>query len=142
MAKRKISFPKTPKEAFNEANRYFANAKETLLKTEIEYDRYKDRKYVKEASAMAYLAALSAIDGYLLSIDTPKDKLPTRIEEYEKALHKIPHNGKLISAMATVYENLHIFGYYRGGVGVNMIKEGFQKAKLIIDTLSKGASNG
>ncbi|MEW6483006.1 MAG: hypothetical protein AB1397_08470 [bacterium] len=44
---------------------------------------------------MAYLAALTAIDGYLLSIDTPKDKLPTSIDGYEKYLHKIPHNGKL-----------------------------------------------
>jgi len=138
MAKRKIAFPKNPESAFSNAKRYFTNAKETLAKSPIEYDRYKDEKYVKEASGMAYLAALQAIDGYLLSIGVSSDKLPTSITEYEKSLRKIPHNGKLMAAMATVYENLHILGYYRGGVGVGMIKEGFQKAKLIIDTLSKG----
>ena len=136
MTKRKIAFPKNPEEAFSNAKRYFANAKETLLSSEIEYDRYKDEKYVKEASAMGYLAALQAIDGYLLSTGITPDKLPTSITEYEKSLKKIPHNGKLMSAMATVYENLHIFGYYRGGVDVEMIKSGFSKAKLIINTLS------
>ncbi|MEW6102293.1 MAG: hypothetical protein AB1630_00505 [bacterium] len=29
-----------------------------------------------------------------------------------------------------------IFGYYQGGISVGMIKEGFQKAKFIIDTLT------
>ena len=138
MAKKKQARFETSIEAFQEAKRYFENAKENLSQSPIEYNRYKDKKYIKEASAMGYLAALSAIDGWLLSTGTSKDKLPTSIEEYEKATRKIPHNGKLMSALGTVYENLHIFGYYRGGVGVGMIKEGFSKAKLIIDTLSKG----
>lgn len=136
--KRKMTFPKNPQEAFSEAKRYFANARETLRKSPIEYDIYKDRKYVKEASGMAYLSALTAIDGYLLSQGTTKDKLPTSIEGYEKAIQKIPHNGRLMSALVVVYENLHIFSYYRGGVGVGMVKEGFRSAKFIIDTLSKG----
>ncbi|MEW6006634.1 MAG: DUF5618 family protein [bacterium] len=70
----------------------------------MEYDRYKDRKYVKEASAMAYLAALSAIDGYLLSIGTPQDKLPKSIDEYGTAMHKILHNGKFLY-FATFIQN-------------------------------------
>ena len=141
MPKKKAGFA-SPDEAFQEAKRYFENAKENLSQSPIEYNRYKDKKYVKEASAMGYLAALSAIDGWLLSAGTSKDKLPTSIEEYEKATRKIPHNGKLMSALGTVYENLHIFGYYRGGVDVEMIKSGFSKAKLIIDTLNKGTKKG
>ncbi len=130
--------PKEPKDAFSKAIRYLKNAKETLAKSPIEYDLYKDEKYVKEASGMAYLAALTAIDGYLLSIGRTPDKLPASITEYEDAMRKIPHNGKLMSALVCVYQNLHIFGYYRGGVATGMIKEGFQKARLIIDTLSTG----
>ncbi|MEW6007842.1 MAG: DUF5618 family protein [bacterium] len=132
-------FPKDPGEAFSEAKRYLENAKETLARSPIEYGAYKDRKYVKEASAMGYVAALTAIDGYLLSIGTSRDKLPTSIDEYTKSLRKIPHNGKLMTALTVLYENLHIFGYYRGGVSVEMIKDGFQKARFIIDTLSKGS---
>ncbi|MEW5767917.1 MAG: DUF5618 family protein [bacterium] len=140
--KKAIEKKEEPEELFTEAKRYFKNAKETLSKTEIEYGRYKDKKYVKEASAMAYLSALSAIDGYLLSTGIAKDKLPTSIEEYTKSIKKIPHDGKLRAALNTAYENLHILGYYRGGVDIDMIKSGFQKAKLIIDTLSKGVKNG
>ena len=141
MSKKKAGFA-SPDEAFSEAKRYFENAKESLSLSPIEYDIYKDKKYVKEASAMGYLAALSAIDGWLLLQGTTSDKLPTSIEGYEKATRKIPHNGKLMSALVVVYQNLHIFGYYRGGVDVEMIKSGFSKAKLIIDTLSKGVVNG
>ena len=140
MSKKKRGF-ETSEEAFSEAQRYFENAKETLTKSIIEYDIYKDKKYVKEGCAMGYVAALSAMDGWLLASNTPKDKLPTSIEGYEKAVRKIPHNGKLMSALIVVYENLHIFGYYRGGVDVVMIKSGFSKAKLIIDILSKGVNN-
>ncbi|MEW6102299.1 MAG: DUF5618 family protein [bacterium] len=128
---------KDPKEAFSEANRYFANAKATLVKSPIEYNIYKDKKYVKEGCAMAYLSALEAINGYLLSSGMSDDKIPTSITEYTRAMRKIPHNGKLMAALTTVYQNLHIFGYYRGGVAVGMIKEGFKSAKLIIDTLKK-----
>ncbi|MEW6102297.1 MAG: DUF5618 family protein [bacterium] len=142
MAKKWLSKPKDAQIAFSNAKRYFTNAKESLLKSPIENDIYKDEKYTREASGMAYLSALAAIDGYLLSIGTSSDKLPASIEEYTKYLRKIPHNGKLMDALTVVYQNLHIFGYYRGGVGVNMIKEGFTKAKLIIDTLSKGEING
>ena len=135
MSKKKRGF-ETSEEAFSEAQRYFENAKETLTKSIIEYDIYKDKKYVKEASAMGYLSALAAIDGWLLSRGKNPDELPTSIYEYEKAMKKIPHNGKLMSALIVVYENLHILGYYRGGVDVEMIKSGFSKAKLIINTLS------
>ncbi|MEW6687051.1 MAG: DUF5618 family protein [Candidatus Edwardsbacteria bacterium] len=45
-------------------------------------------------------------------------------------------NGRIKNAFSTVYENLHIFGYYRGGTDVDMIKGGFEKAKIIIEVLS------
>jgi len=133
--KRKLSIPKTPEEAFEEADKLYKNAKDVLSKIPIGYGLYKDAKRVKEACAICYLAPLKAIDGYLLSSGITPDKLPTSIIEIEKALQRIPHNGKLIASMTIVYQNLHIFGYYRGGIGVDMIKEGFRHAKVIIDTL-------
>jgi hypothetical protein len=135
--KKRLVIPKTPEEAFKEAEKLYNNAKEILSKSPIEYGLYKDTKCVKEACGLCYLAPLKAIDGYLLSIGTPPDKLPTSIIEIEKALQKIPRNGKLMAAMTAVYQNLHILGYYRGGVEVEMIKAGFKHAKFIIDTLSK-----
>ena len=124
--------------SIGEAYRYLANAKETLSKSPIEYGRYTDSKYVREAAGMAYLAALKAIDVYLISIGLERKVLPKSIDGYWNLIRKkIPLNGKLTASVNTVYENLHIFAYYRGGVGVEMVKEGFSNAKKIIDMLSK-----
>ncbi len=129
--------PKTPQEAFAEAEIFYKNAKENLKKSPIEFGGYQKPKYVKEASAMGYLAALRAIDGYLLSKGVLPQNLPSSIIEYQKAILKVPQNGKLLIALEVAYQNLHIFGYYRGGISVEMIKDGFSKARLIIDTLAK-----
>jgi len=124
--------------SISEVYRYLANAKETLSKSPIEYGRYTDSKYVREAAGMAYLAALKAIDVYLISIGLERKVLPKSIDGYWNLIRKkIPLNGKLTASVNTVYENLHIFAYYRGGVGVEMVKEGFSNAKKIIDMLSK-----
>lgn len=134
---KKLALPKSAEEALNEAKKYFDNAKESLKKSHIEFGRYKEPKYVKEGAGMCYLAALRAIDSYLLRNGMKPDKLPTSIEEYIKSLRKVPHNGKLIASLKTVYENLHIFAYYRSGVDVEMIKSGFTRAKEIIDIFAK-----
>ena len=132
----KRAIPKTKQEALSESMRFYANAKETLKKSSIEYKIYKDSKYVRESSGMAYLAALKAIDGYLLGIGVDHAKLPKSIQGYEAAINKIPKNGKLRSYLNIVYENLHILAYYRGGVSVEMVKEGFARTKDIINMLS------
>jgi hypothetical protein len=130
--------PKTKDEAISEAKRFLKNAKEILSKTEIEYGKiYKDPKATREAAGIAYLAALLAIDGYLISKGTPKDKLPTSIDGYMDAVRKIPRNGKLMANLITAYQNLHILAYYRGGVNVDMIKAGLKSVEEIINILEK-----
>jgi hypothetical protein len=130
--------PKTKEEAISEAKRFLKNAKEILSKTEIEYGKiYKDPKATREAAGIAYLAALLAIDGYLISKGTPKDKLPTSIDGYMDAVRKIPRNGKLMANLITAYQNLHILAYYRGGVNVDMIKAGIKSVEEIINILEK-----
>jgi hypothetical protein len=137
MAKKRFAIPKTLEEAFAEAYKLYENAKELLAKAPIEYGIYKDTQRVKEVCEIGYFAPLRAIDSYLLATGTLSDKLPTSIVELEKTLAKIPCNDKLMTAMPLLYQNLHILGYYRGGVGIEMIKEGFKHAKFIVDRLSK-----
>lgn len=50
---------------------------------------------------------------------------------------KIPLNGKLNAALTIVYQNLHIFAYYRGGLSTQMVKEGFESARKVIEMISK-----
>jgi hypothetical protein len=133
--KKPQTIPRTKGEAIAEAKRYLKNAKEILSKVKIEYDRYTDPKLVSEAAGVAYLAALKAIDGYLLGKGISPEKLPASIEEYFSVISKIPKNGKLKAHLSTAYENLHIFAYYRGGVSVDMIKAGIKSVEEIIKML-------
>ncbi|MEW6687240.1 MAG: DUF5618 family protein [Candidatus Edwardsbacteria bacterium] len=128
---------KTLEKSFLNAERYYRNAKEFLRQAKIEYGIYKDEKPVREACGLGYLAALQAIDGFLLQMGLTKDKLPTSIDGYQSALKKYAaRDGKVMAALTVVYQNLHILGYYRGGVDVEMIKSGFEKARFVIEHLS------
>jgi hypothetical protein len=128
----------SPHAYIQEAYRYFANAKERLKDAPIQHNRYQDVKPMREACGTCYLAVLLAIDGYLLRRGVSPDQLPTTTEGYWAAIENhIPINGKLTNAFFIAYENLHIFGYYRGGSSTDMVKAGFQNAKLVIDTLAK-----
>ncbi|MEI6436408.1 MAG: DUF5618 family protein [Bacteroidota bacterium] len=134
-----MSKPKTTENEYTiaEAYRYLANAKETLCKSPIEYGRYIDKKYVSEASGIAYLAALRALDAYLLNKGIPEKKLPKSIEGYWVFIKQhIPLNGKLSASLRIVYEDLHLGAYYRGFTSVNVIKDGLLHVKKIIEMIN------
>jgi hypothetical protein len=123
---------------FLEAERYYNNAKERLKEAKIEYNRYQDIKPVRGACGTCYLAVLLALDGYFISRGIEDEYLPSTTAGYRECLNKyLTHNGKVRQAFSLVWEDLHVAGYYRGHSGVEMIKEGFKNAKIIIDTLSK-----
>ncbi len=126
------------KELIKEAKRYLANGKETIAKSPIEGKLYADEKYVREGAGIAYLAALKAIDGYLVGKGISKDKLPKSIEEYWTMKKKhIPHNGKFSQSLTIAYQNLHISAYYQGAQSVSLVKEGMQAVKEIITMLEE-----
>jgi len=124
--------------SISEAYRYLANAKETLSKSPIEYGRYKDPKYVREAAGIAYLAALKALDVYFVSIGIEKKILPKSIDGYWDLIRKkVPLNGKLTAAISTIYENLHVDAYYRGHTNTDLVKAGFGNARKVIEMINK-----
>jgi hypothetical protein len=128
----------TKKELMKEAKRYLANGKETIAKSPIEGKLYTDEKYVREGAGIAYIAALKAIDGYLVSKGVSKDKLPKSIEEYWTMKKKhIPHNGKFTQSLTIAYKTLHIAAYYQGLNTVSNVKEGMLAVKEIISMLEK-----
>ncbi len=99
-----------------EALRYLQNAKDTLSKVSIEKNCYVDIKPVREALGTAYLAILEAINEALLKKGLIKKELPKSVDEYRKVLQKYfaVHNGKLMREFESLYDELHIAGYYRG----------------------------
>lgn len=123
----------------SEALRYLENAKEVLSRSPIEDNRYADVKYVKSACGIAYLGVLKAIDEYLLRTGVSRKELPKKIEEYEKALrkHLSIHNGKLTKEFSTLYDELHIAGYYRGLLyHVDTVRSVLKAARAFIEKVT------
>jgi hypothetical protein len=125
--KSKIVMEDTP---YKEALRYLENAKETLKKAGKEDDLYKDIKYVKTASGTAYSGVLIAIDEYLKRKEGLKYKKAKSIEDYRRRVAK--QNKKLLTLLNSVYDSLHILGYYFGTNVVKHINTGFEEAYQII----------
>jgi hypothetical protein len=124
-------------EGIAKAKRYLANAKETIRKSPVEYGLYTDSKYVREGSGIGYLAALVAMDAYLISKGWRNDELPKSIDDYWVAKRSIPHNGKFTAHLTRVYQNLHRAGYYDGVQDTETIKSGLHSVDEIIKMLEK-----
>ena len=129
-----------------EALRYWQNAKEILRKAPVEDGRYADVypersrrvKFVQEACGVAYLAVLKAIDEYLLNKGVSKKELPKSVDAYRMALqkHLITRDGKLLREFESIYDELHIAGYYRGMLhSVEVVKAALNTAKGFIEKI-------
>lgn len=119
-----------------ESLRYLQNAKEILVKISIEDNEYTDVKPVREAFGTAYLAVLEAINEALLKKGLTKKELPKSVDEYRKVLRKYfaVHNGKLMRSFESLYDTLHIAGYYRGLLyNATLVKDSLKAAKEFID---------
>ncbi|MBU0701737.1 DUF5618 family protein [bacterium] len=122
-----------------EALRYLDNAKEILKTVPIEDNIYTDVKPVREAFGTAYLAILEAINEYLMTKKgLTKKELPKSVEGYRTALqkHLVIHNGKLMREFESLYDTLHIAGYYRGLLyNTELVKDAFKSAKVFIEKI-------
>jgi hypothetical protein len=123
-------------EHYAEAIRYMDNARDTLLKTE-KLDRawYKDVKYVRSACGIAYLGVLAALDAWLTlkGVEIPKKKKHTTIDFY--LYHIAQLDKKMLYGLNTVYNILHLEGYYRKERSVKVIEGGFDAAYEIIEKI-------
>jgi len=119
---------------YKEALRYMDNAKDNLKKAGKEGKFYKDDKYVKTACGTAYNGVLKALDGYLMlkNVEPPKSSRKS-IEYYQKNIAKL--DKKMLAGLHTVYNVLHLSGYYDGITSVHVIADGFEIAYDIIDKI-------
>ena len=99
-----------------EGVRYLQNARGILRHIPLEGEVYVDRKPVREAMGTAYLAILEAINEALLRRGVARKHLPQSVDAYRAALqrHLAIRNGKLMHEFESLYDLLHIAGYYRG----------------------------
>ena len=99
-----------------EGVRYLENAREILRRVPVEGDTYLDRKPIREAMGTAYLAVLEAINEALGRRGVARKDLPKSVDAYRIALQRDlgVRNGKLVRDFESLYDVLHIAGYYRG----------------------------
>jgi hypothetical protein len=122
---------------YPEAIRYYRNAKDTLPYANIGNDGYyTDRKYVKIACGTAYNGVLIALDGYLMARGIKLEK-KRDIGYYRRALYRL--DVHLLNILNSVYDTLHLSGYYDGITNSVIVKEGFREAKEIIDYIKPKA---
>jgi uncharacterized protein (UPF0332 family) len=120
---------------YSNAMRYIDNARECLTKAQKEDGYYNDPKYVRMACGTAYSGVLIALDCFLLlkGIEKPKGKARKSIEYYHDNLGRI--DRKMLNNLDSVYNILHLSGYYDGIRNAKVIKEGFDNACTIIEKI-------
>ena len=122
-----------------EAIRYLNNAREILRRVPVERDIYVDRKPVREAMGTAYLAVLGAINAALNRRGVPRKELPRSVDAYRAALqrHLAPRNGKLLREFESLYDALHIAGYYRGLIyDRKLVRDALDAAQRFIEKVA------
>lgn len=120
---------------YQESLRYISNAKQTLKEAGKKDGRYADVKYVKTASATAYSGVLIALDEYLRKKEGSGFRKPKSIEDYSKRI--AIQNKKLLGLLDSVYDSLHLAGYYHGTHSVKTIASGFEDALAIIEYIKE-----
>ncbi|MBF0456991.1 MAG: DUF5618 family protein [Nitrospirae bacterium] len=111
------------------------NARGLLKAAAIEGNIYLDKKPVREAFGTAYLAILEAINEALIKKGFTRKELPKSVDGYMAAIkkHLSVNNGKLAREFDSLYESLHIAGYYRGLLyQVPLVKEAMKEADAFI----------
>jgi hypothetical protein len=110
------------------------NAKETLKKARKENNRYADKKYVRASCGIAYHGVLVALDAILLlrGVTLPKGKRKS-IEYY--IMHIATFDRKLLDDVNSVYNIIHLSGYYDGEQDARIVAAGFEYAYRIIERI-------
>jgi len=122
-----------------EAVRYLNNARDILRRVPVERHVYVDRKPVREAMGTAYLAVLEAINEALTRRGVPRKDLPRSVDAYRIALgrHLGAHNGRLMRQFESLYDALHIAGYYRGLLyDRKIVRDALDAAERFIDKIA------
>jgi hypothetical protein len=123
---------------FEEAKALLQKAKTDLAGiTVLENRIYEDPDGVSFVAQNGYLAALKAINAYLLHIGADYARLPAEIHEYGQAIDRLHCRHRLIPMLTVVYQNLHLFGYHRKAVSVDLVKAGLRNAEDVVKLMEQ-----
>ena len=121
---------KDKKNPIEEARRYVANAKETIVNAVYDPDTslYNDKKYIKTAGNILWSGCLVALDAVL---HVREGKGRPSIEKYKNAA--AARDRKLLAFINAGYDTLHLSMGYDGTQNKKTCDSGFDLANAIID---------
>ena len=127
---------KAIKHPIREAERYLENAKQILSEKAVkDGSLYQDSKYVRMAGDTAWKGVLLALDEVLEVRKNLKSRQRPDIKDYQAAMSK--KDSKMTKHLHVAYEILHLYLGYDGNLSCNVVKEGMNYAKLMIDWAKK-----
>lgn len=132
-------FRKRQPDTIEEARRYVANAKDTLLKHgKLEEDGtyYRDRKYVRSAGNYLWLGVLIALD-VVFNVSQGK-RTRVDINDYREAVTN--RDKKLLSLVNLGYDTIHLSMNYDGNQSKEVCDLGFRITNEIIDRCERMVS--
>ncbi|MBI2889931.1 MAG: DUF5618 family protein [Nitrospirae bacterium] len=124
---------------FDEAIRYYRNARELLGRSKINDNLYEDIKPVRESFGTAWLAIDMAVRAALKERGLTEKQMPRSWEDLRAATvkHLAVTNGRLVKLLNAAYNGVHLAGYYRGMLAyVPFAKEAMNLTRQVIETLS------
>ncbi|MCS7085259.1 MAG: DUF5618 family protein [Bacteroidia bacterium] len=131
------------RQELEEAKALLQKSKTELANVSILENRiYEDPEAVSNAAESAYRACLKAVNAYLLHIGTDYARLPAEIYEYGVAIDRLNCRHRLIPMLTVAYQNLHLFGYHRKAVSVDLIKAGIRNAEDVLKLMEQLISKG
>ncbi|PGH39769.1 MAG: hypothetical protein CRN43_07090 [Candidatus Nephrothrix sp. EaCA] len=120
-----------------EALRCMEKARDILKNKAREEDGlYQSKRYVREACALAYLAALLAAEAYLVGKGRPIPKRRDKrgnIHDYKHELAGV--DEEMLTYLDAAWGSLHCGGYHEGVVVAKMIQAGMECADFLINAI-------
>lgn len=125
--------------SYDEAIRYYRNARGLLARCRVEDGFYADMKPVQEAFGTAWLAIDKAIKAALVERGISPKAMPRSWDGLREAVakHLAVRNGKLMSVLNRAYLSVHLGGYYWGDMQTpEMGRSAMDIARRVIEVLS------
>jgi hypothetical protein len=118
------------------AIQYYRNAREELRQVPIEDGFYADKKHLRRAAGVCWLAVVEAAIGFLLKRGVDRKQLRST-DAFRSLLSEYAEiDGKFFRYYESALHMVHIDIYYWGQDRVAVVKDGFEVAKFVIERLT------
>ena len=115
---------------------YYCNARDELRAIPIDDGFYEDRKRLRRAAGVCWLAVTEAATGFLMKNGVDKKKLCSADAFRQLLSDQRQIDGKFIKHYESALRLVHVEVYYEGEDSVATVKDAFDHARFIVEKLT------